>query len=168
MSKRSLMLALVASLVLAVMPQVAHAGVWDPPTTGGPFDVRWIEGVPTAHDRIKLTIGFWPGFRFGALSKGDGPRSAAPRLGRGTGQRQRGFLARGLRPLRVPVPQGRTHLVPQWRVRVFSLLLDHAGHPDRPVDATGAFHPVVGSLEQGGQRHPDPVPSEGDPELRAG
>jgi hypothetical protein len=70
MSKRSILTALVLSLVLTILPQVAHAGVWDPPTTGGPFDIRWVEAVPTSHDRIKLTIGFWPGFTISALPKG--------------------------------------------------------------------------------------------------
>ena len=69
MPKKVLVAALFVSLLIA-LPGVAHAGVWDPPTTGGPFDIRWVEAVPTKHDRIKLTIGFWPGFRFGALPKG--------------------------------------------------------------------------------------------------
>jgi hypothetical protein len=69
MLKRSSLSGLVVVLVFTALPGVAHADVWDPPTSGGPFDVRWIDAAPT-HDRIKLTIRFWPGFRFGSLPKG--------------------------------------------------------------------------------------------------
>jgi hypothetical protein len=62
--------ALLVSLAMTIAPGVARAGVWDDGSTGGPFDIRWVGAVRTQNARIKLTVGFWPGFAAAALPKG--------------------------------------------------------------------------------------------------
>ena len=46
----------------------ASAAIWDPPDTTGPLDVRWVNVKPLTNDRLRLTFGFWAGFRKSALA----------------------------------------------------------------------------------------------------
>lgn len=61
----SIAVAISLSLTLAVP---ASAAIWDPPDTSGPLDVRWVNVKPLTNDRLKLTFGFWAGFRKRALA----------------------------------------------------------------------------------------------------
>jgi hypothetical protein len=65
-----MVMALLVSLAMTIAPGVARAGVWDDGSTGGPFDIRWVGAVRTQNARIKLTVGFWPGFTVSAIPKG--------------------------------------------------------------------------------------------------
>ena len=71
----SIAVAITLSLTLAVP---ASAAIWDPPDTRGPLDIRWVNVKPLTNDRLKLTFGFWAGFRKSALA----------------GDSQEGFLVR--------------------------------------------------------------------------
>ena len=83
--KRAMVMSLVVSLAMTLTAGVAHAGIWDEGTTGGPFDLRWVGAVPTQNDRIKLTVGFWPGFAAAALPEGRCLRPQAVRARHGAG-----------------------------------------------------------------------------------
>jgi len=61
----SIAVAIALSLTLAFP---ASAAIWDPPDTSGPLDVRWVNVKPLTNDRLKLTFGFWAGFRRSALA----------------------------------------------------------------------------------------------------
>ena len=69
--KRTLMVAVMASLVLASLAAgLARAAVPDPADTGGPFDLRSVDAAPTPVDRVETTVVLWPGFSFVALPRG--------------------------------------------------------------------------------------------------
>jgi len=61
----SIAVAIALSLTLAVP---ASGAIWDPPDTSGPLDIRWVNLKPLANDRVRLTFGFWAGFRRSALA----------------------------------------------------------------------------------------------------
>ena len=59
---------LVLALALFIPAASASAGVWDPNDTRGQLDIRWLNLKQAPHDRLTLTIGFWPGFSARALA----------------------------------------------------------------------------------------------------
>ena len=56
-------------LALALFPAIARAGVPDADDADGPFDLRQVDARPK-HDRVSLTVRFWPGFTSSALRYG--------------------------------------------------------------------------------------------------
>ena len=58
----------VAIALLLTLAFPASAAIWDPPDTSGPLDVRWVNVKPLTNDRLRLTFGFWAGFRRSALA----------------------------------------------------------------------------------------------------
>jgi hypothetical protein len=70
MVKRMVAVAVLMSFAVSLAPGVAGAAVLDPDETSGPFDLRWLDAAPTHHDRIVLTVRFWPGFTGASLPQG--------------------------------------------------------------------------------------------------
>ena len=70
MVKRMVVAAVLMPFVISLAPGLAHAAVLDPDETSGPFDLRWVDAAPTHHDRIALTVRFWPGFTGASLPQG--------------------------------------------------------------------------------------------------
>ena len=57
----SALVAMMLAWVLLASP--VSAAIWDPPDTTGPLDLRWVNVKPLTNDRLRLTFGFWAGFR---------------------------------------------------------------------------------------------------------
>jgi hypothetical protein len=68
--RRSCSVVLLTALVISLVPGLAHAAVLDPDETSGPFDLRSVDAAPTNHDKVALTVRFWPGFTGASLPQG--------------------------------------------------------------------------------------------------
>jgi hypothetical protein len=64
---RRFAIALVLPLVVGLVAPTPAAAIWDPRDVGGPLDIRWANVEALRHGRLKVTLGFWPGFERSAL-----------------------------------------------------------------------------------------------------
>ncbi len=64
---RRFIIALALPLALSLVSPPPAAAIWDPHDVRGPLDIRWVHVKELDHGRLKVTIGFWPGFDRSAL-----------------------------------------------------------------------------------------------------
>jgi hypothetical protein len=67
MLMRRFAIALVLPLALGWVAPAPAVAIWDPHDVRGPLDIRWVNVRGLHHGRLKVTIGFWPGFARNAL-----------------------------------------------------------------------------------------------------
>jgi hypothetical protein len=60
--------ATLALVLVGSLASPAAAGTTDPEDTRGPLDLRWLDLDAIPGDRVRLTFGFWSGFRAAELA----------------------------------------------------------------------------------------------------